>query len=326
MTRRRIENALLAALLTANFLGLTFQVRTGIDLPVRDALLTAFSRVQSLKNRTTRSARTWAGVVWDGWRMRAEREALAARVARLEWELTVQRGLLVRARGFGVLDEAAFTIGEPVPAEVVGVSASPFDSTVTVNRGSFHGIRRDSPVMSPAGLVGRVVAAGAAASQVQLITGHAAAVASLTAEGRVRGIVRGGSMGLRLDFVSAGQRVAVGESVISSGLDGIYPKGLVVGKVVRVQRGTGMLLDIGVESMVDFGSLERVFLLPPFSGVEVPEESELDPRREPSVTETSSWPGAAGEPLDCGVLRPPPPHSEGRAAPASRRSLYRLSC
>ena len=269
MFRSRLDGVLLAAVLAANFLGLTFQVRTGIGIPLRDALVGAFAGGQDLLGGAARSAFSFVGAARDAGRVRADREALAERVARLEWELTIHRGLLERARGFTVLDKAVFAVDEPVPAEIIGAGASLLDRTVTVNRGARHGIARNAVVMAATGLVGRVVSVGPTASQVELLTGSTAAVAALGAESRVRGIVRGGEereegeTRLRFDYVPVGRTVAVGELVISSGLDGIFPKGLVVGRVIRVLRGTGMLLNIGVAPAVDFDSVERVFLLAP---------------------------------------------------------------
>ena len=150
----------LAAVLAANFLGLTFQVRTGIGIPLRDALVGAFAGGQDLLGGAARSAFSFVGAARDAGRVRADREALAERVARLEWELTIHRGLLERARGFTVLDKAVFAVDEPVPAEIIGAGASLLDRTVTVNRGARHGIARNAVVMAATGLVGRVVSVG----------------------------------------------------------------------------------------------------------------------------------------------------------------------
>lgn len=277
MASRKFQNASLAIVLSLNFLGLTFQVRSGLGIPVRDGLVAAFSGGQNVLTGLGRAGWSWVRTVREAGRMRSDRDALAERVARLEWELTVHRGLLERARGFTAFDAEAFALGEPVPAEIIGASASPLDRTVTVNRGARHGIARDAAVMAADGLVGRVVAVGPTASQVELLPASTAAVAALTSASRTRGIVRAGRQDrdevlLQLDYVPVGQRVEVGEQVISSGLDGIFPKGLPVGRVVRVVRGTGMLLAIGVEPAVDFDTLERVFLVPPLpdAGSETP--------------------------------------------------------
>lgn len=274
MSSPRKQLIALAIVLTANFLGLTFHVRTGTnESVVRDGLVAALAGGQSALTGAARGVWSLGDAMGDARAVRNERDVLARRVARLEWELTVERGRLARARGFTEWDAAAFAVGEPVPAEVVGVAATPLDRSLTVNRGRLHGIRPNAPVMSAGGLVGRLAAVAATASQVELLLAPTAGAAALTAESRVRGIVRAARFSgtdepeiLRLDYVSVGQNVVVGESVITSGLDGMYPKGLPIGRVVRVRRGSGMLLDIAVAPDADFDSLERVFLLDPVPG------------------------------------------------------------
>lgn len=268
--RQRRHLAALALVLTANFLGLTFHVRTGShNSAVRDGLMTVLAGGQDAVTGAARGVWSLGGAVSDARRVRDERDEFARRVARLEWELTVERGMRARARGFTRFDAEAFGVGEPVAAEVIGFAASPLDRSITVNRGRLHGVRADSPVMSDSGLLGRLVAAAPNAGQVELLLAPTAAAAALTAESRVRGIVRAARFSedegdtLRLDYVPVGQNVVVGEEVISSGLDGMYPKGLPIGRVARVRRGAGMLLDIVVEPAADFDSLERVFLLDP---------------------------------------------------------------
>ena len=267
MPGKRGHGILLGIVLAANFLGLTFQVRSGISFPIRDGLAAVFGGGQSLVSGSARAVSSWLETVGEAQEMRLARDELRDRVARLEWELTVQRGMLERARGFTSLDAAAMDLGEPVSGEIVGVSASPLDRTLTVNRGSRHGVARDAPVMAASGLVGRVVTVGPGVSQVELLSSSTAAVAVITSASRTRGMVRaadgeGGAGGYQLHFVPVGQQVAIGEEVISSGLDRLYPKGLLVGRVSAVHEGAGLLLEIAVEPAVDFDTLERVFVLP----------------------------------------------------------------
>ncbi len=272
MPGKRGHGVILGIVLAANFLGLTFQVRSGIGVPIREGLAAVFGGGQSLVVDSARAVSSWAATVREAQEMRLARDLLQDRVARLEWELTVQRGMLERARGFTSLDAEAMGLGEPVSAEVVGVSASPLDRTVTVNRGSRHGVERDSPVMAATGLIGRVVTVGPAISQVELLSASTAAVAAITSSSRTRGVVRAAdgddaTDGYRLHFVPVGQPVGVGEDVISSGLDGMFPKGLLVGRVSRVDQGAGLLLEIAVEPAVNFDALERLFILEPRSEI-----------------------------------------------------------
>ena len=267
MPRKRSHGVILGVVLAANFLGLTFQARTGMSFVVRDGLAAVFGGGQTLVATSTRAVSSWFETLREAGEMRAARDELRERVARLEWELTVQRGMLERARGFTRLDAEAMDLGEPIAGEIIGISASPLDRTVTVNRGSRHGVERDAPVMAANGLVGRVVTVAPSVSQVELLSSSTAAVAVITSSSRSRGVIRaaagGDDGGYRIHFVPVGQQVVVGEDVISSGLDELFPKGLLVGTVSRVHEGDGLLLEIAVEPAVDFGVLERVFVLPP---------------------------------------------------------------
>ena len=265
----RSQVAVLALVLAGNLLAVTFQTRAGRVFPLPDAVASIFSGAQSAFSSATRAGSGLLGSLRDANAVRMERDDLRDQVARLEWELTIHRGLIHRARGFTVLDVEAFDLGEALPAEVVGLAASPLEAVVSVNRGSVHGVGSGAPVMTATGLVGRVVAVSSTASQVQLLSGGTMAVAAITAEGRVQGLVRGvreaetERLLLRMDYVSVGQRVRTGEEVISSGLDGMYPKGLLLGRIARVREGAGMVLDLFLEPAADFRRLERVFLLPP---------------------------------------------------------------
>ena len=270
---RRSQVAVLVVILAANLLVVTFQTRVGRILPLPDAIASVFSGAQSAFASLHRAGAGLAGSLRDSNQVRRERDALRDRIARLEWELTVQRGLVHRARGFTLLDAEAFDLGEPVPAEVVGRAASPLAPVASVNRGLRHGVGKGAPVLTANGLAGRVLSVTGGTSQVELLSGGTMAVAAITAEGRIHGLVQGVRdpetmrILLHMDYVSVGQRVRIGEEVISSGLDGLYPKGLMLGRIIRVSEGSGMLLDIFLEPAADLELLERVFLLPPVAGV-----------------------------------------------------------
>jgi rod shape-determining protein MreC len=150
-------------------------------------------------------------------------------------------------------------------AEVVAGDATSWFRTVTINRGRTDGIAPDMAVLAPQGLVGRVIgrpAPGARAARVQLLVDRNAAAAALVQRSRAGGVVVGddGEM-LRMDFVSSLADVQVGDLVVASGLDGIYPKGYPIGEVVAVERGTGLYQQVRVRPAVDFSSIEDVLVV-----------------------------------------------------------------
>lgn len=124
--------------------------------------------------------------------------------------------------------------------------------------------RRNQPVLSPDGLVGRVVAEAGPYAKVQLVTDRAASVGGMILRTRRQGVVRGGgrsSGGLELDYVPLQADVRPGDRVVTAGIDGVYPRGIPIGTVVSVEQGGQLFHRIQVAPAVDFGTLDQVYLL-----------------------------------------------------------------
>jgi rod shape-determining protein MreC len=124
--------------------------------------------------------------------------------------------------------------------------------------------RRNQPVLSPDGLVGRVITVAGPYAKVQLITDRAASVGGMILRNRRQGVVRGGvrgSGGLELDYVPLQADVRPGDRVLSAGIDGVYPRGIPLGTVLSVEQGGQLFHKIQLAPAVDFGSLDQVYLL-----------------------------------------------------------------
>jgi rod shape-determining protein MreC len=122
----------------------------------------------------------------------------------------------------------------------------------------------DQPVLSPAGLVGRVVLVAGPYAKVQLITDRAASVGGMILRTRRQGVVRGSGQeggGLSLEYVPASVDVRPGDSVLTAGIDGVYPRGIPVGTVVSVEAGGQLVHKIRLAPAVDLGALDQVYLL-----------------------------------------------------------------
>ncbi len=140
-------------------------------------------------------------------------------------------------------------------------TASRFKSVI-LDRGSDHGVEVNDAVVNAQGLVGRVVLTTRDLSKVQLIVDQHAAVGSMLDRTRRQGIVRGnGSGGVEMYYVPSLTDVAVGDSIVTAGIDGIYPKGLAVAVVTDVAEGRDLFKKIVVVPTVDFGKLEEVIIL-----------------------------------------------------------------
>ncbi|MFP4030152.1 MAG: rod shape-determining protein MreC [Desulfococcaceae bacterium] len=162
-----------------------------------------------------------------------------------------------------------------VAAEVVARDPSPWFKSLTLDKGEADGLRRGLPVVVAEGVVGVVSQTARHYSRVLLIIDQNSSVDALVQATRARGVVKGNSSPA-LSFAYVLRRYPLIESqvLITSGLDGIYPKGLRIGRVQTVNpRGTGIFQEIQVLPFVDFDTLEEVLVIlkpPPDEGVEPP--------------------------------------------------------
>jgi rod shape-determining protein MreC len=149
-----------------------------------------------------------------------------------------------------------------LPARVIGEDASSWFRTVMIDKGSEQGVTEGMPVVVAEGVVGRVVRSSPKFSRVLLVTDASSAVASLLQSNRARGICRGQGEQLVFDFVLRQEEVKIGDRVVTSGMGGVFPKGLVVGNVKSVDRQEfGLFQAIEVSPTVDFSHLEEVLVL-----------------------------------------------------------------
>ena len=196
--------------------------------------------------------------------VREENERLHQRVAELEEANLQYREALVAS---GHLQQIASMRDEfeipMLPSEVVGLDVQPWFRSVLVDRGASHGVRAGNPVITAEGVVGLVTATSRHAAKTMLLLDRQSAIDGIVQRSRARGIVRGsGTSRLEFEFVVRGGDVAVGDVVITSGLGGVYPKGLRIGEVVELSDPAGGLLQIAhLRPSVDFGRLEQVFVM-----------------------------------------------------------------
>lgn len=196
------------------------------------------------------------------------RRALTRDNERLRTELEEARQELFRLRNAHEEVErlaAAFEYtpqipGRLRPVEVVYLDASSWLRTLIL----FVGEREaeiDQPVVTPDGLLGRVVEVAGPYAKVQMISDRAAAASAMLARTRRQGIARGGGEALELDFLPLQASVEVGDRVVTAGTDGIYPRGIPIGTVSSVETGGELFHEVEIRPAVDFGRLDRVFLL-----------------------------------------------------------------
>jgi rod shape-determining protein MreC len=145
----------------------------------------------------------------------------------------------------------------------------PWYRTLTINKGREDGVELEAPVLTPTGVLGRVIERGPHAAKVQLLLDSQSGAGVLIERSRVTGIVSGQVGGVEgavatdlvLKYVPETTDVVTGDVVVTSGLDRIYPKGLVVGRVRTVSRGTGLFKEILVEPSARFDQAEEVLVV-----------------------------------------------------------------
>jgi len=150
-----------------------------------------------------------------------------------------------------------------VAAEVIGKDPSTWFKTVIIDKGKADGLTKGLPVVMPQGIAGQVIEVANHYAKVMLIIDRNSAVDALVQRTRARGVIKGESTDqLRLDYVLRKKDVRVGDTVVSSGLDGIYPKGLRIGVVAEViEHEADIFHEVLISPMVDFEKLEEVLVV-----------------------------------------------------------------
>jgi rod shape-determining protein MreC len=148
-------------------------------------------------------------------------------------------------------------------AEVIGRDPSPWFKTIIVNKGQAEGVRKGCPVLVPEGIVGLVVEVTDSYSKILLIIDQNSAVDGLVQRNRSRGIIEGDPTGLcHFKYVLRNNDIGLGDIVISSGLDGVFPKGIRIGSVSQIVKlNAGIFQEIVVTPFVDFEKLEEVLIV-----------------------------------------------------------------
>ncbi|HUR33533.1 MAG TPA: rod shape-determining protein MreC [Vicinamibacterales bacterium] len=255
---------LFLAMVIGHVVLISAQVNAKSGVPILEAVtFGAFAEVQRGTSAVLNGFRDgWSGYVALR-RVRAENLELRQELANAQIEIQRQRALADRTRSLEtILGLSNSTELRTAAAQIIGAAASPDFRTVTIDKGARDGLKADMAVLAPTGIVGRVVVAGPRASRVQLLVDRNAAAGALIERSRAQGVVVGaGDDRLRLDFVSEVSDVMVGDTVVSSGIDGIYPKGFVIGWVESVDKNGVAYRSIGIRPAVDFSAIEDVLVV-----------------------------------------------------------------
>jgi rod shape-determining protein MreC len=198
----------------------------------------------------------------------SENEELRQRVEKMQIELNETRAATdENARLKALLNLKEKSQYQMVTASVIARDPSLWFDTVTINRGRMSGVENNMPVVTPSGIVGRVVATSPWTAEVMLITDEKAAAGAVVGQlgqsnalGSVRGLGLNGLVEMR--YVSGLEEVNVGDYVTTTGQDGIYPAGLSVGEVVEIKKGSATVPHvIRIKPSARLNALQEVAVL-----------------------------------------------------------------
>jgi rod shape-determining protein MreC len=239
------------------------QVNTTAGIPlIQVATFGVFSEVQ----RWTMAGFNSVRGLWTGYvalrDVQSENERLKRELQTLQVQLQTERAQAQETDNLRRLLELRQRSGlETAAADIIAAGADPEFRDMTIDKGSSDGLQPDMAVISPAGVVGRVILPSVRAAKVQMLIDRNAAAGALIERTRVQGIVIGQGDSLRMQYVPGTADVKPGDLVVTSGIDRIYPKGFVIGTVDVVDRGPGTYHEITVRPAVDFSRLEEVLVV-----------------------------------------------------------------
>ena len=271
----RRRRAVLALLIVGSFVLLTLTY-TRDSTGFQRAVSTIFTPVQEVSDRALKPARDLVGWFDETFDARGENSRLRAELVTVRKQAVASQEALhenAQLRKLVDLDRSsalAFSAFDPVTARVIARSPTVWRSSVTIDVGSSDGVRVDDPVVSGAGVVGRVASVERSSSQVMLLTDHASAVAAKVVPLGVQGVIKpevGNPEELILDFIDSSKRVHSGQTVVTSGwraegLASHFPTGLPVGEVTKasiVEQEAQQQVD--VRPYADLRNLELVQVL-----------------------------------------------------------------
>ncbi|MGD0290146.1 MAG: rod shape-determining protein MreC [Candidatus Binataceae bacterium] len=228
------------------------------------ALMWMLKPVQNLEANIADDTSGFFHDYFDLVNVRGENAELRKQVAVLEGQRTRLAELEVENRHLSDLLELRDALAmRAVAARVIGADATEQSRTLILSAGSRGGLRRDLPVVSTEGVVGKLIAVAPNVSRVLLINDHNSGLDAFDQRSRARGIIAGLLNGeLTMKYVDRSEDVKPGDAVVTSGMDGIFPRGLLVGQVTRVsQEGPGLFLNVDIRPAANFRKLEQVLIL-----------------------------------------------------------------
>lgn len=256
---------ILTAVLLAQLLLLSFQITRNHNVRLIKiwavAVFDPFERsLKGITDATTRAWRTYAGL----WQAQRENQDLRRELAttRSQLQQVVERAV-ESDRLRQLLDFKARVPFQALAAEIIAFSPGASSNAVLIDKGTNYGLTPDLAVITPAGVVGKIISVFHQSSQVLLITDASSGVGILLERSRAQGVLKGAGNNLcQLEYIMNEESVSPGDAVVTSGLDQIYPRGLPVGTVLKVRDGN-IYKSIVIRPAAALDRLETVLVVLP---------------------------------------------------------------
>jgi rod shape-determining protein MreC len=274
----------LAAILFAQIIGLAVQVRHPSQLgETRLIRLWAISAVTPIESAVVHMQK-WAHGWWTNYAylrgVRRENRELRAQLERMKIEdARLSEDARMARRVQTLLGFKEQYVENTVAAQVIGTSGSEQSRVLYIDKGARDGIKNDMAVITPTGIVGKIVQVFPTSAQVLPINDQFSGVGAVLKDTRLQGILKGSQNGTTtLQYIMSDEKVEPGEEVLTSGGDRIFPKGLPVGKVVSVEPGKDLFLNIRVIPSSRLDQLEEVLVVTKITE-KMPDAQDLAPIR-----------------------------------------------
>lgn len=262
---------ILVAVLVGQLLLLSFQITRSHNVRLIQvwavAVLNPFERsLRGLADVTTRAWYSYRGL-WGAQQQNQELsvQLVAARARIQQLSERAAEGERLRA----LLDFKNRLPYQTVAAEAIAASPGESSNAIFIDKGTDYGLTTDLAVTTPEGVVGKTIAVFPHSAQVLLLTDSSSGVGCILERARLQGVLKGGNRNLcQLHYIMNEEPVAVGETVLTSGLDQVYPKGLPVGTVISVGEGN-IYKNIAVKPAAALNRVESVLVIfKPSSGLQ----------------------------------------------------------
>ena len=266
LSRHRNATILVIALFV-QIIGLASQVKTntegGSTRLIRVWTVSLFTPVEKAVVATGHGIRhLWSGYIdlrhahEENAELRRQLEQMKIERARLQADAAEAHRLQV------LLDFKQQYISQTVAAQVIGSSGTEQSRVIKIDKGTGDGLKKDMPVITPDGVVGKVANVFPGSAQVLLLTDASWGIGAVLEKSRLQGIVKGTPSGeMRLANILADEKVEVGERIFTSGGDGIFPKGLALGTVSEILPRNDIFLNVAIRPAANLYQLEDVLVI-----------------------------------------------------------------